>query len=208
MYLCLDAQGAPLVKCPHSVTDSQIVQFVLGHQAWLKQHTASFQQRKEAAARLQSEVFIWGHAVTVRRETSERPRASFDGAALTLFLPPKSAAPEEAALIELLRRQLLLRALPPLVKKWQDVLGVHPSGWHIRNMKSRWGSCQPSTGRLCFNTRLTERDARCLEYVVVHELCHLLEANHSPAFWAHVARCIPGWKELRKLTNAVPGMEE
>ena len=65
-------------------------------------------------------------------------------------------------------------------------------------MKTRWGSCNSRSGHLNFNLKLLDMPAECLDYVVVHELCHLWEPNHSKAFWAHVERVYPDWKRVRK----------
>lgn len=81
--------------------------------------------------------------------------------------------------------------------KWEPVLGVHAAGFTLRSMKTRWGSCTVDTGRIRINTRLAFYPEECLEYVVVHELCHLIEPGHNQRFYACVERCLPDWK-LRK----------
>lgn len=83
-------------------------------------------------------------------------------------------------------------------EKWESVLGVRAKGWTLRKMKTRWGSCTVDKGKIRINTRLVWYPAECLEYVVVHELCHLLEAGHSPRFWAYVENCLPDWRERRR----------
>lgn len=88
--------------------------------------------------------------------------------------------------------------VPPLVEKWEPVMGVKVGSLSYRNMKSRWGSCQPSTGRICINIRLALYPPECLEYVVVHEMCHLLESGHGPRFKALMSRFLPNWKESKK----------
>lgn len=82
-----------------------------------------------------------------------------------------------------------------LVSEWAPVLGVGVRKLDYRNMKSRWGSCQPSTGRVCINVRLALYPPECLEYVVVHELCHFLVPNHGPEFKELMGRLMPDWKE-------------
>lgn len=99
-------------------------------------------------------------------------------------------------------RDLIAALVPPLVEKWEEVLGVHAGSLAYRNMRSRWGSCQPETGRICINTRLALYPPECLEYVVVHELAHLLEANHGPAFYAILDRALPTWKSARDKLRA------
>lgn len=99
-------------------------------------------------------------------------------------------------------KQVVAATAPVLVEHWAAVLGVVPGALTYRNMRSRWGSCQPSTGRICINTRLALYPPECLEYVVVHELCHLREAGHTPRFWALVETCLPNYKHAKKLLRA------
>ena len=87
--------------------------------------------------------------------------------------------------------------VPALIERWEPILGVKAGKIAYRNMKSRWGSCQPATGRICINTRLALYPPECLEYVVVHELCHLRVSGHGPKFWELVSTALPNWKEAR-----------
>lgn len=86
-------------------------------------------------------------------------------------------------------------ATPPLVAKWERIIGVHVGKLAYRNMTSRWGSCQPATGRICINTRLALYPPECLEYIVVHELCHLIEGGHGPRFKALLDAYLPDWRQ-------------
>ncbi|MBQ9068371.1 MAG: M48 family metallopeptidase [Eggerthellaceae bacterium] len=95
-------------------------------------------------------------------------------------------------------REVVEAFAPALVEKWAAVLGVAPGALAYRNMRSRWGSCQPSTGRICLNTRLALYPPECLEYVVVHELCHLREHGHTPRFWALVESCLPDYRTAKR----------
>ncbi|WP_165253662.1 SprT family zinc-dependent metalloprotease [Adlercreutzia sp. ZJ304] len=87
--------------------------------------------------------------------------------------------------------------VPPLVQAWEPIMGVHATKLVYRNMKSRWGSCQPATGRICINTRLALYPPECLEYVVVHELCHLLEGGHGKRFHKLMDSFMPDWRDRR-----------
>lgn len=98
-------------------------------------------------------------------------------------------------------RSLIKAFAPLLIEKWEPIIGVKSSKLDYRNMKSRWGSCQPSTGRICLNIRLALYPPECLEYVVVHELCHLRERGHGPAFKALMDSYLPNWKAIRKKLN-------
>ena len=94
-------------------------------------------------------------------------------------------------------RALVEAFVPALVEKWEPILGVHAGSLAYRNMKTRWGSCQPATGRICINVRLALYPPECLEYVVVHELCHLLVPGHGAAFHELMDRVMPDWKKRR-----------
>lgn len=94
-------------------------------------------------------------------------------------------------------RTVVESCVPSLVRRWEPVLGVRAGKLVYRNMTSRWGSCQPATGRICINVRLALYPPACLEYVVVHELCHLIERGHGPRFKALLDDCLPDWRERR-----------
>ncbi len=104
-----------------------------------------------------------------------------------------SATPEEVSEW----RTVVEACVPSLVQRWEPVLGVKAGRLVYRNMTSRWGSCQPATGRICINVRLALYPPACLEYVVVHELCHLIERGHGARFKALLDDCLPDWRERR-----------
>ncbi len=104
-----------------------------------------------------------------------------------------AATPEEVAQWKV----VVSACVPALIEAWEPIMGVKAGKVAYRNMTSRWGSCQPATGRICINVRLALYPPECLEYVVVHELCHLLERGHGPRFQALMTRFMPDWKERR-----------
>ena len=94
-------------------------------------------------------------------------------------------------------RQVVEACTPALVEQWEQILGVKAKALAYRNMRSRWGSCQPTTGRICINVRLALYPPECLEYVVVHELAHLLVRGHGPEFHQLMSSVMPDWKLRR-----------
>jgi predicted metal-dependent hydrolase len=203
MYLSVRSDGSLRVTCPPSVTDSEIDQFVASHARWiLRRRSEEITHDADAFLGSGSLLPLWGKFLPLKITTG-RPFGVFvQNGILTLRAPENSTEKERRALIQSFRRAEMSRAVPPLLNRWIPVLGVSPTGWHIREMSSRWGSCSIRTGRLCFNLRLSGKAPQCLEYVVVHELCHLLVPDHSKAFWNFVAHCLPDWRQRRKLTNA------
>lgn len=104
-----------------------------------------------------------------------------------------AASPDEVAAW----KQVVAACVPALIEAWEPIMGVKAGRVAYRNMTSRWGSCQPSTGRICINVRLALYPPECLEYVVVHELCHLLERGHGPRFHALMDAFMPDWRARR-----------
>ena len=114
-------------------------------------------------------------------------------AAQTPMARAAQATPEEVAAW----RETVSACVPALVAAWEPIMGVKAGKLAYRNMTSRWGSCQPTTGRICINVRLALYPPECLEYVVVHELCHLLERGHGPRFHQLMDAFMPDWKQRR-----------
>ena len=100
-------------------------------------------------------------------------------------------------------RQLEIK-IPPLIDKWESILNVSVRRFSIRSMKTRWGSCTPKTRSIRFNLELVKRAPECLEYIVVHELVHLLEASHNSKFKTLMDRFYPKWKFYRKELRSLP----
>ncbi len=114
-------------------------------------------------------------------------------AADTPMARASQATPEEVARW----CEVVSACVPALIAAWEPIMGVRAGKVAYRNMTSRWGSCQPSTGRICINVRLALYPPECLEYVVVHELCHLLERGHGPRFHQFMDTFMPDWKQRR-----------
>lgn len=104
---------------------------------------------------------------------------------------------------EELERQkgILKKEVERLVAKWEPVMGVKVSGITIRQMKTRWGSCNVKTHHININLALLRKPPECLEYVVVHEMTHILEASHNQVFWGYMTEFYPDWKRVRKYLN-------
>ena len=101
-------------------------------------------------------------------------------------------------------REQLKTLIPPLLEKWQPVLGVQVAGWGVKRMKTKWGSCNAASRRLWFNLELVKKPVPCLEYIVVHELLHLLERHHNERFAALLDTHVPQWREYREMLNSLP----
>lgn len=95
-------------------------------------------------------------------------------------------------------------ALQPLLEYWTQKVGKSPAAMTVRKMKTKWGSCNTDTGRILINSELAKKPPECLEYIVVHELVHLLERNHNQRFVSYMDKFMPNWRERRDLLNSLP----
>jgi len=111
-----------------------------------------------------------------------------------------SAAQREKALKEWYRKQLHQTAAP-LIEKWEERIGVELNDWRIRQMKTKWGSCNIEAKRIWLNLELAKKPLEALEYIIVHELCHLLERHHNERFVTYLDRYMSNWREVRKGLN-------
>ena len=98
-------------------------------------------------------------------------------------------------------KEKLSQLVPLFLEKWEPVMGVYAAQWRLKDMKTRWGSCNVKEKRLWFSLALWEKPVDCVEYVVVHELCHLLEPSHNQVFKGYMTQFLPDWKERRKHLN-------
>lgn len=99
---------------------------------------------------------------------------------------------------------MLHEAIPPLIARWGEILGVEALTYSLRQMKTKWGSCNHRSGNLLFNTELIKKPKDLLEYVVIHELAHIIEPTHSDRFVAILQEHYPTWREARAELNALP----
>lgn len=99
------------------------------------------------------------------------------------------------------QKRLFKKDVEKLVAKWEPVMGVKVSGITIRQMKTRWGSCNIKTHHININLALSKKPPECLEYVVVHEMTHILEGSHNQVFWGYMSEFYPDWKRVRKYLN-------
>ena len=115
---------------------------------------------------------------------------------------------KDASLIERERvlskwyRKELKNQVPPLLKKWEKVMGVKANEWRVKYMKTKWGTCNSEAKRIWLNLELAKKPLRCLEYIIVHELAHLLERSHNERFVAYMDKFMPDWRARKEELNA------
>ena len=149
--------------------------------------------------------YLWGrrHLLTIiYRET--KPFVSLDHRRITLTVRPGSDAEKRAAVMHEWQKSLLHDVVPSLIKKWEPKLNVTVAGYFLQRMKTKWGSCNHRAGHIRLNTELAKKPKDLLEYVIAHELIHLIEPTHSDRFIAILGEHYPAWREARAELNELP----
>ena len=149
--------------------------------------------------------YLWGrrHLLTVAHQDI-KPFVALDHRRITLTVRPGSDAEKRASVIHQWHKSLLHEVVPPLIQKWEPKLKVKVAGYFLQRMKTKWGSCNHRAGHIRLNTELVKKPKDLLEYVVVHEMVHLLEPTHSERFIEILQKHYPIWREARAELNALP----
>lgn len=149
--------------------------------------------------------YVWGrrYLMTVDYQ-NVKPTVILSNKRITLIVRPGSSTEKRAALMHEWHKLLLHEVVPPLVQKWERKLKVSVSGYFLQRMKTKWGSCNHSAGNIRLNTELVKKPKDLLEYVIVHEMAHLIEPTHSERFIAILEEHYPSWREARAELNELP----
>lgn len=203
----LPPEGRIHISAPLRMSEAEIKKFVLSKVDWI------IEQQSKVVARSEKNqisydngdlIPIWGNRVPlIVHEDSTRSKVTYDGENIHIFIKKGSAdsrAYREAMLNEWYRMELK-DELPRVIEKCEKVIGVKSSDFTIRDMKTRWGTCNVRTGRICFNLQLAKKPYRCLVYVVIHELVHLLERSHNHVFKRYMDQFLPEWRMIKKELN-------
>ena len=148
---------------------------------------------------------VWGRRYLMTVDYQDvKPSVVLSNKRITLIVRPGSSAAKRAAVLPEWPKPLLHKVVQPLIKKWEQKLKVRVSGYFLQRMKTKWGSCNHAEGNIRLNTELVKKPKDLLEYVVVHEMAHLIEPTHSDRFSAILEEHYPSWREARAELNELP----
>jgi len=210
LYLGVNrSDGKIIVSAPLRVSDAVLAAFVLSKQNWISRQRATLRVLQSSPALTAPQYLAgerhWYRGVCLQLnlidEVSSPRIAIRDNRYLDLFIRTHASREQRHKQVTDWYRHELNQLVPPLIAKWQPVMNVKVKEWRIKQMKTRWGSCNISARRIWLNLELVKKPAVCLEYVVVHEMVHLLESSHNARFKAYMDRFMPRWREYKKLLN-------
>jgi predicted metal-dependent hydrolase len=149
--------------------------------------------------------YLWGRRYLLSVvEQDTKPAVKLDHRRITLTVRPGSALAKREEIMQEWHRAQLHEAVPALIRKWEAKLGVKVSGYFLQRMKTKWGGCNHRAGNIRLNTELVKKPRDLLEYVVLHEMLHLVEPTHSERFMALLEQHYPTWREARAELNELP----
>jgi len=202
MYLKVSGQdGKVHISAPLRTKDDTIINFATSKIDWIEKQKNKFEKSfiQSNINNVDGEIhYVWGEPYVLKIESGSRTRIDIIDNILLLTAGNDSRTEQyEKILMDWYRMQLKTR-LPYLFDKWESIIGVKAKAVTIRNMKSRWGSCNTRDNRISINLQLAKKPVICLEYVIVHELVHLLEASHNAVFKGYMDRFLPEWRLIKK----------
>ena len=205
LNLRVRADGTVTLSIPQHLPLARAREFLDRKGEWIAERVRRNIERRPSpdfAGELPNRIPLWGKLVPRDSVQANSGQAASGRDAGGQGAPGQTTI-DQAALDELYRTEVL-RALPDVVERMEARIGVHATRWSVRVMKTRWGSCTPKTGAIRINARLAAYPPECLEFVVAHELVHLLEPSHNARFHTLLDEFCPGNRHPAKLLREAP----
>ena len=204
----LPPDGRIRVSAPEHMTDTAIRMAVVSRIPWIKQQQRDFaaQPRQSDRALVSGEChYLWGKRYRLNvMEQHGRHEVKVSGGKIHLFVNPGTSLENRALVLNEFYRTQLKTHIEKLINQWQKHIDVEIVDWNVKKMKTKWGSCNIAAKRIWLNLELAKKPPECLEYILVHELVHLLERHHNEQFRAYMDKFIPNWRERRDLLKSMP----
>ena len=204
--------GKVRISAPLRMNTDTIRVFAISKLDWIKrqQRKLRAQERETPREYLDREShYVWGKRYLLKMvEQDAAPLVELKHSKMLLRVRPGTDEENKQSVLEAWYREQLKTAVPPLIAKWQPQMGVKVGRFFVQRMKTNWGSCNPGSTNIRLNTELAKKPQECLEYIVVHEMVHLLEPTHSTHFIALMDRFMPKWRFYKDQLNRLPVRHE
>ena len=199
-------EGRVRIAVPLRVNDEAVRLFAISKLSWIRRQQAKFEQQRRQSER----EYVSGEShyfkgkrylLNVVYQKSAPKVVVRSKTYMDLFVREDSDRQRREQVLLKWYRQQLKSDVPELIAKWQGIIGVDVKDWGIKLMKTKWGTCNAEAGRIWLNLELVKKPDHCLEYIVVHEMVHLLERNHNERFMAYMDEYLPQWRSCRDELN-------
>lgn len=201
-------EGRVSLVAPTSTRAEVARAYAISKLAWIRTQRAKFsEQARESPRRFitRETHYLWGrrHLLTVEHEDA-KPRVRLDHRRITLVVRPGSIEATRTRVMHEWHKSLLHQIVPRLIAKWESRLGLRVAGYFLQRMKTKWGGCNHRARHIRLNTELVKKPKDLLEYVIVHEMLHLIEPRHSERYFTLMTKYYPTWQEARAELNELP----
>jgi len=200
--------GRVRISAPARMKLDTLRVFAISKLDWIKKQQKKLQDQGREAPReyLDREShFVWGRRYLLKvNEEDTTPTVELKHNQMVLTVRPGAVLEKREAVVSAWYREQLRIAMLPLIAKWEPQLGVKAERVFVQRMKTRWGSCTPPRRSIRLNSELAKKPRECLEYVIVHELVHLLEPTHNQKFVSLMDKFMPQWRQHRDELNRIP----
>lgn len=201
-------EGRVTLVAPTGTRSEVARAYAISRLGWIRKQQARFAgQARELPRRFvaRESHYLWGRRYLLAVEHQDaKPRVKLDHRRVTLVVRPGSSESARARVMHEWHKSLLHQTVPRLIAKWESRLRVRVAGYFLQRMKTKWGGCNPRARHIRLNTELVKKPKDLLEYVVVHEMIHLIEPTHSERFVALLDELYPKWREARAELNELP----
>jgi predicted metal-dependent hydrolase len=200
--------GEIRVSAPKAFDKSKIEATLLRRMSWIRRQILAFEaQPRQSSRRAVSgeDYYLRGRRYQLEvRAGTERGRIQIEGNKIILSISSELSEESRLASLDRWYRLQLISDLEVLIPKFELQTGISTRSWSVRKMKTRWGTCQIERRHITINSELIKKDTSCLEYILIHELIHLLEPSHNANFIKLLDHHLPNWKALRSKLNSAP----
>lgn len=201
--------GRVRIAAPLNVNEDAIRLFAISKLGWIKRHQRKFEGQERIAPReykqRESHYFQGRRYLLNIIEKDAPPKVALRTKTyIDLYIRPDSPIEKRNEIMTEWYRKELKKQIPPIIDKWEKILKVVVADWQVKQMKTKWGSCNIEEKRIWINLELAKKPDRCLEYIIVHEMIHLLERHHNDRFQYYIDTYLPNWKQLKAELNKLP----
>ncbi len=204
--------GTAKIAAPAHLNPETIRLFAIGKLGWIKRQQQKLRNQIRESPRdylTRESHYVWGKRYLLKIiEQDSSPAVLLEHKTLVLKCKPATSHAKREAILAAWYRELIKSVLPTLIQKWEAILGVQVNKTFIQHMKTKWGSCKAAQGNIRLNTELAKKPPECLEYILVHEMIHLLEPTHNQRFFALMDAFMPNWRIERDKLNHLPVRHE
>ena len=201
--------GRVRIAAPLRINDEAVRLFAISKITWIRKQQRNFVAQDRQPPRQfkerESHYFLGKRYLLRIIEKEAPPKLVFKTKTyIDLYVRPNSATEQRQTIMNEWYRAELKKLIPPIIEKWQKEIGVTVADWQVKQMKTKWGTCNIEKKRIWINLELAKKPIHCLEYIIVHEMIHLLERHHNDRFRFLIEKFLPQWKFYKEELNRLP----